>query len=163
MGAVLTTRPRSRPISCQQYTQLAMDGKKRKHGYLDGEEEEESAAAASESHTFGDMDSSSDEDGENAPKLVDRQREAAVARMQRYFGLEDPVEPQEPIVQDDSNFLRKMYWTCIQDGGFPHRVNHAVAVHKLVRKSCSCWVHEHGGYRTSHGTGHGYVVPMPEW
>lgn len=113
-----------------------MDGKKRKHGYLDGEEEEESAAATSESHTFGDMDSSSDEDGENAPKLVDRQREAAVARMQRYFGLEDPVEPQEPIVQDDSNFLRKMYWTCIQDGGFPHRVNHAVAVHKLVRKSC---------------------------
>lgn len=76
--------------------------------------------------------SSSDEDGENAPRLPERQREAAVARMQRFFGLDLDEAPQEPIVQDDSNFVRKMYWSCIQDSGFPHRVNHAVAAQRLV-------------------------------
>ena len=58
-----------------------------------------------------------------------------MARMQRYFGLEEdslPSVPSEPIVQDDSNYLRKMYWSCIQESGFPHRVNHAVAAHKSV-------------------------------
>ena len=77
-------------------------------------------------------DTSSDEDGANAPRLQDRQREAAVARMQRFFGLDMDESPEEPIVQDDSNFVRKMYWSCIQDSGFPHRVNHAVAAHRSV-------------------------------
>ena len=68
------------------------------------------------------------EDGENAPRPLERQRDAAVARMQRLFGLEVDEMPSEPLVQDDeTNFLRKMYWTCIQDSGFPNRVNHAVA------------------------------------
>ena len=38
-------------------------------------------------------------------------------------------ETQEPLVQDDT---RLMYWTCIQDSGFPSRVNHAVATHRQV-------------------------------
>lgn len=76
-----------------------------------------------------DYNSSTDEaeDGENAPKPIERQRQAAVARMQRLFGLEQDELPDEPLVQDDSNYLRKMYWACVQDCGFPHRVNHAVA------------------------------------
>ncbi len=68
------------------------------------------------------------EDGENAPRPLERQRDAAVARMQRLFGLEVDEMPSEPLVQDDeTNYLRKMYWTCIQESGFPNRVNHAVA------------------------------------
>ena len=77
----------------------------------------------------GACNSSADEaeDGENAPQPLERQRQAAVARMQRLFGLDTDELPDEPLVQDDSNYQRKMYWTCIQDSGFPHRVNHAVA------------------------------------
>ena len=68
------------------------------------------------------------EDGENAPRPLERQRDAAVARMQRLFGLEVDEMPSEPLVQDDeTNYLRKMYWTCVLDSGFPNRVNHAVA------------------------------------
>lgn len=92
-------------------------------------EEEDELASSQMSYS----DSSSDEDGENAPKLQERQREAAVARMQRFFGLDMDDKPEEPIVQDDSNFVRKMYWSCIQDSGFPHRVNHAVAAHRSVQ------------------------------
>lgn len=77
-------------------------------------------------------DSSSDEaeNNESAPIPMERQRDAALARMQRLFGLDMDELPSEPIVQDDSHYLRKMYWTCIQDSGFPHRVNHAVAALK---------------------------------
>ena len=41
-------------------------------------------------------------------------------------------ETPEPLVQDDSNFKRLMYWTCIEYSGFPNRVNHAVATHRQV-------------------------------
>ena len=78
-------------------------------------------------------ESSGDEaqDGENAPRPLERQRDAAVARMQRLFGLDLEEMPTEPLVQDDdSNYQRRMYWTCIQDSGFPNRVNHAVAAHR---------------------------------
>ena len=37
-------------------------------------------------------------------------------------------ETLEPLVQDDSNYM--YYWTCIEDSGFPNRVNHAVATHR---------------------------------
>lgn len=84
-----------------------------------------------------DMSSDECEDGENAPKLEERQRDAAVARMHRFFGLDSDEAPEEPLVQDDSNFVRKMYWSCIQDSGFPHRVNHAVAAERLV--DCFVW------------------------
>lgn len=70
------------------------------------------------------------EDGENAPVAIERQREAAMARMQRYFGLDGDELPPEPLVQDNSNYLRKMYWSCVPDSGFPNRVNHAVAAHQ---------------------------------
>lgn len=79
-----------------------------------------------------DLSSDECEDGENAPQLQERQREAAVARMHRFFGLDMDETPEEPLVQDDSNYIRKMYWSCIQDSGFPHRVNHAVASHRFV-------------------------------
>lgn len=82
-----------------------------------------------EEHDMEGFNSSADEaeEGENAPRPIERQRQAAVARMQRLFGLDVDELPDEPLVQDDSNYMRKMYWTCIQDSGFPHRVNHAVA------------------------------------
>ena len=101
--------------------------------FVDSEEEEEEDVQIMDI-----SDPSSDEEDANAPNPLQRQRDAAMARMQRYFGLEDDSLPTEPIVQDDSNYLRKMYWSCIQESGFPHRVNHAVAAHKsVVVWSCS--------------------------
>jgi len=56
------------------------------------------------------------------------------------FGLHSPLRMlasrergnsrPEPLVQSDSDYSRLMYWTCIQDSGFPNRVNHAVATHR---------------------------------
>ena len=41
-----------------------------------------------------------------------------MARMQRYFGLEEDSLPSEPIVQDDSNYLRKMTGVVFRRVGF---------------------------------------------
>lgn len=93
------------------------------------EEGDESYQDWKESSLLGiDYNSSADEaeDGQDAPMPLERQRQAAVARMQRLFGLQSDEIPDKPLIQDDSNYLRKMYWTCIQDSGFPYRVNHAV-------------------------------------
>lgn len=108
------------------------------HLQLDDSEEEDLKGSPEQSQrrmeTHEEMEvvinSSGDEaeDGENAPRPLERQRDAAVARMQRLFGLEVDEMPSEPLVQDDeTNYLRKMYWTCVLDSGFPNRVNHAVA------------------------------------
>lgn len=75
------------------------------------------------------MNAGEEEECENAPLPLVRQREAEIARMEKFFGFGSDSPPTQPLVQDDSNFSRKMYWSCIQDGGFPHRVNHAVASH----------------------------------
>lgn len=79
-------------------------------------------------------ESSADEakDGENAPEEVSRQRGAASARIRRLFGLDMDRMPTRALVQDDSNYARKLYWTCVEDSGFPNRVNHAVAAHRCV-------------------------------
>lgn len=102
---------------------------------LTGSPEQNQRLDSSSSEMELDYISSGDEaeDGENAPRPLERQRDAAVARMQRLFGLDMDEMPREPLVQDDdSNYQRKMYWTCIQDSGFPNRVNHAVASHRYM-------------------------------
>ena len=70
------------------------------------------------------------EDGEDAPSEILRQRGAASARIRRLFGINADDPTPEPLVQDDTNFCRKMYWSFIADSGFPNRVNHAVASQK---------------------------------
>ena len=70
------------------------------------------------------------EDDEDAPSDILRQRGAASARIRRLFGIDTDEIPDKPLIQDDSNFIRKMYWSHITDSGFPNRVNHAVAAHR---------------------------------
>ncbi len=52
------------------------------------------------------------------------------SRLRMLAGGNEVENQVEPLVQDDSNYSRLMYWTCIQDSGFPNRVNHAVATHR---------------------------------
>ncbi len=86
------------------------------------------------------------EEGENAPSDTLRQRGASSARIRRLFGLGPSESPPEPLVQDNSNYCRKMYWSYIPDSGFPNRVNHAVAAHRSGEVAL-------GGGCSSHGYG----------
>lgn len=51
-------------------------------------------------------------------------RRAWRARWQRVRAGTPP-----PILQKDSNYTRKLFWSQYPDSGFPPRVNHAVAAH----------------------------------
>lgn len=49
-----------------------------------------------------------------------------------------------PIVQKDSDYERKLFWTQYPDSGFPPRVNHAVAAHQ--NSDGEWYVYSFGGY-----------------
>lgn len=47
------------------------------------------------------------------------------ARWQR---MQEGTPP--PLVPDNSNYVRKLFWTRYLESGFPYRVNHATAPHR---------------------------------
>ena len=51
-------------------------------------------------------------------------------REERASDEEDEEEEGEGEEKSESVFERKFFWTCSNDTGFPHRVNHAVAGHR---------------------------------
>ena len=42
----------------------------------------------------------------------------------------------DPQIQDHSVYMRFLFWSFIEDSGFPDRVNHAVAAHRQVDIVC---------------------------
>lgn len=55
-------------------------------------------------------------------------RSSGAVKRKREEGASD--EEEEDAQKSESMFERKFFWTCNQETGFPHRVNHAVAGHR---------------------------------
>ena len=64
-------------------------------------------------------------DGQEERRRIGMFRRAWRARWQRVRAGTPP-----PLVPDDSNYVRKLFWTKFNESGFPNRVNHAVASHR---------------------------------
>ena len=43
---------------------------------------------------------------------------------------ERPSDEEDEEEEGEGEEKRKFFWTCSNDTGFPHRVNHAVAGHR---------------------------------
>ncbi len=58
-----------------------------------------------------------------------RARDALRRALRAHWHRVRPETPP-PIVQDNTNYTRKLFWSQYPDSGFPPRVNHAVAPYR---------------------------------
>ena len=82
---------------------------------------------------------SSEEENEMEVDVDEDERDRQFDILFRFFSPQRILASKEransqpkPLVQSDEDYSRLMYWTCIQDSGFPNRVNHAVATHRYI-------------------------------